>query len=251
MLFVLFLCSLGVAARLEYERRTSSEDAAECREGLAASQEELRRLRSCEGAETFLATFEACVKGVFTGAESQAVSLDNCSVSLGDEAIRFVKGSEEPERGEEEQVRGLAACLYTSQVQTPRSELDKIEGIYIDGHADPESGVLYNLDLASNRALTIYKAYFEQVTGRAPTPDDTDLDLDDTEWDLLSRVFPRAYGEMKPVAWDAASAERRRTGAPWPPDRRVTITIVMKLTPTGSGPSSASPEPGRPPDEQN
>jgi outer membrane protein OmpA-like peptidoglycan-associated protein len=222
--------------------------------GQAIAEAELNRLRTCGGAQTFHDSFRSCLTKAFPGLTSpQGISADNCSVSLGKEAIEFLKGSEVPVPGNEEKVRALADCLYLAQVNAPQTELDNIDGIYIDGHADAESGVFYNLDLSAKRAFTIYSAYLERVTGRVASGEDHDAELDDTQRGLLSRVFPRTYGEMKPLVDDTASRERLRQGTPWPQDRRVTITIVMKLTPhaTGTAQPSSSPAPASPPAVQN
>ena len=249
MLFVLFLASLAVAAKLEDLDRRAEEvpDVSALEAEIARLSEQIERVRTCADGQAFRLELLRCLR------DSPRLSADlddsdQCALSLGGSAIQFQTNSEKPIS--QEPVDALAGCLHGALSALERDEpatLDLIEAVYIDGHSDAEGSSLYNLDLSGRRAHTLYRAYRAQVVGRGvPEGEDRDARFTASQRRLLALVFPRSFGEYRPNATGGEAERRIRDGEASADDRRVTITLVMRLQRAPEAAPSASSVTARP-----
>jgi outer membrane protein OmpA-like peptidoglycan-associated protein len=213
MLFVLFVCVLVAAFGFRKSEQAAKAEVEDLKRKL---QKQMR----CGGAKTFLDDFRKCTNEALN---KDVLKEDKCSVSIGEELIKFGPRRKTLSVGSEaySNAQVLAKCIVQSEkkfAETERENFNKLKAIHIDGHTDCKGGDTANLWLGMHRAYALYELVSIAMVQEAPS-DET------LQQELLSRIAVRSFGEHKRANGGLCTDEEWSDA-----DRRVTVSVELKLT---------------------
>lgn len=213
IVFMLFIVMLIAASDARRNHEQSGRELEVAKEQIHTLQFQIDRMFGCKDTKTLLQGFSACLAQNF-GNQIFAESADPCTVTVGENLIRFQEGGDVPI--EPQAARTVMSCLYRS-AKTFRHDdpatFQAIKTIQIDGFTDCKGELLANTQLGSRRSIRLYSLLLDEIRQSSQPSEGSEV---------LSKFAVRSFGETRPMPDSLCSQQ-----GVFADDRRVTISVEM------------------------